>query len=230
VRDAAGIALLPLMPDPVSGRVDKTLEKPAKKRSPGAGDNEAVFHVSKASLGDLEDDTLLCVLRHLPPHHRAIARLACRRLNMLVGPVSSQRLPLKPLLNERPLPCACVWEAVLMLDTRINLHQQSRIAAAVAASGELELLLLLKLRGCKWNTETCSQAAGGGHLEVLQWARANGCNWNSDTCAYAAAGGHLEVLQWARANGCDWDSRTCGRAAAGGHLEVFQWARANGCD
>ncbi len=43
--------------------------------------------------------------------------------------------------------------------------------------------------------------AKNGHLEILKWARANGCKWNEDTCSNAATGGHLEVLKWARANG-----------------------------
>jgi hypothetical protein len=189
VRDADETALLPLVPDPVSGRVDHAL----------AGDNGAVFHVSETSLNVLDDGALLCVLRQLRPHHRAIARLACRGLNALVGPVASQRLPLWPLLQQQPLPWGCVWEAFLMLDTTHN--QQKIIAAAVAASSELEHLQLLRQHCCTWNTETCSDAAGGGHLEVLQWAWANGCDWDGKPCARAARGGNLEVLQWAR---CDF--------------------------
>jgi hypothetical protein len=42
------------------------------------------------SLNNLDDDTLLCMLRLLPPHHRAIARLAGRCLNAFVGPVANQ--------------------------------------------------------------------------------------------------------------------------------------------
>jgi hypothetical protein len=118
------------------------------------------------SLGDLDDDFLLYVLRVLQPHHRAIVRLVCRRLNALVGPVADRRLPLKPLLCERPLPWGCVWEASLMM-LDISHSKQCRIAAAVAASGELEHLQLLWQHGFGWDAETCSQAAGGGHLAML---------------------------------------------------------------
>jgi hypothetical protein len=83
------------------------------------------------------------VLRLLPPHHRAIARLACRRLNALVGPFASQRLPLKPLLYTQPLPWGSVWVAFLML--RTSKEQQSRIAEAVAVPG---ILQLLRQHGC----------------------------------------------------------------------------------
>jgi hypothetical protein len=106
------------------------------------------------SFNDLNDDTLLCMLRLLSSHHRAIARLACRRLNSLVGPVTSPRLPLKPLLHERPLPWGCVWEAFLVLHT--SNKQQGRAAAAVAVSGDLEHLQLLRQHDCSWNAETRS--------------------------------------------------------------------------
>jgi hypothetical protein len=95
------------------------------------------------SRNDLDDDTLLCVLRLLAPHHQAIARLACRWLKALVGPVAGQRLPLKLLLDIRSLPWGSMWEAFLLLHARDE--QQNGVAAAVAASGQQ-------------NTCSCSEA------------------------------------------------------------------------
>ena len=112
------------------------------------------------------------------------------------------------------------------------------LCSATAKAGSLDLLQLLRQRGCPWKaSDICRSAAAGGHLEVLQWARAtrpwyqgvHGRGWDAYTCACAAENGHLEVLQWARASGCDWYADTCAYAAQQGHLEVLQWARANGC-
>jgi F-box domain len=57
------------------------------KRSASAGVGAAAIPAQQPSLNDLDDDMLLHVLRLLPPHHRAIARLVCRHLSALVGPV-----------------------------------------------------------------------------------------------------------------------------------------------
>jgi hypothetical protein len=162
------------------------------------GNNATAPHVTVTFLNDLDDGTLLCVLRLLPPLHRAIARLTCHRLNAMVGPVASQRLPLEPLLHTRPLPWGCVWEAFPML--RTSNEQQGRIAAAVTASGELEHLQPLWQHGCSWNADTCLRAedmricsaqrppggaaVGAGQLIAL-------------SCTLAEMDGHLEVLQWA---------------------------------
>ena len=75
-----------------------------------------------------------------------------------------------------------------------------RLCSATAEAGNLELLQLLRQRGCPWTaSDICCKAAAGGHLEVLHWARINGCDWNEETCTRAAENGHLEVLQWTRA-------------------------------
>lgn len=101
--------------------------------------------------------------------------------------------------------------------------------AAIASAGNLELLKLVRAKGCPWDTWTCVAAAKNGHLQLLQWLRAQGCPWDRWTCTYAAESGHLVLLQWARENGCPWESDTCTQAAVMGELAVLQWAHAHGC-
>src|SRR5579872_7342747 len=55
--------------------------------------------------------------------------------------------------------------------------------------------------------------ASEGLLEVLKWGRLNNCKWDYDTCTNAAKNGHFEVLKWARSNGYPWNSQTCMYAA-----------------
>jgi hypothetical protein len=83
---AAGDAQHPDRCEIVGGREDNALAFKAAIRSSGAVDNDAVFQVSETSLHDLDDDVLLCVLRQLLPHDRAMPRLAYHHLNALVGP------------------------------------------------------------------------------------------------------------------------------------------------
>ena len=73
------------------------------------------------------------------------------------------------------------------------LSRRELLCQAAARSGQLEELKALRVNGCPWDKETCTDAAWTGHLEVLQWACANGCPWDEETCAYAAEGGNLEV-------------------------------------
>ena len=57
----------------------------------------------------------------------------------------------------------------------------------------------------QFDEELCSVTARAGSLDLLQLLRQRGCPWASSVCNSAAAGGHLPVLQWARANGYNLD-------------------------
>jgi hypothetical protein len=118
------------------------------KRSAGAGAVRQSFPTPQPSLNDLDDDTLLCVLRLLPRHHRAIMWLAYQHMNAQVEPVAGQRLPLEPLRDIQPLPWGCVWDAFLMLPT--SNKQQCRIAEAVAMYGSLDHLQVLRRHGVQF--------------------------------------------------------------------------------
>ena len=75
----------------------------------------------------------------------------------------------------------------------------------------------------------CSEMAEKGNLELLQVLRGKGCPWNERTCGLAAAKGHLECLKYLHENGCPWDEVTCSNAAKNGHLECLRYAHENGC-
>ncbi len=126
-----------------------------------------------------------------------------------------------------------------------------------AIGGNIDILQLVRLRGCEWDGKTCKYAAYYGHLHVIRYLIDNGCEldlgtcinaakmghlhilewwkeenilWDPEVCAAAASHGQLEIIIWLRENGCEWDCQTCVEAAANGHLNVLKWARENGCD
>ncbi len=55
------------------------------------------------------------------------------------------------------------------------LKRRERFCERMALNGNLELLQVLRGKGCPWNEWTCSDAAEYGHLECLKYAHENGC-------------------------------------------------------
>ena len=104
-----------------------------------------------------------------------------------------------------------------------------RTCSYAAKNGHLECLKYAHEKGCPWDEWTCSRAALRGHLECLKYAHENGCSWHKDTCRVAALNGHLECLKYAHKNGCPWNDSTCSSAARYGHLECLKYAHENGC-
>jgi hypothetical protein len=51
-------------------------------------------------------------------------------------------------------------------------------------------------RTCKWDKQTCEEAARYGHLNVLQWAHENGCPWTEKTFTKAAEGGSMDICKY----------------------------------
>ena len=49
-------------------------------------------------------------------------------------------------------------------------ERRERFCEQMARNGNVELLMVLRGKGCPWNKETCSGAACKGHLECLQYA------------------------------------------------------------
>ena len=88
-------------------------------------------------------------------------------------------------------------------------EEKERFCACMAFNGSLELLQFLHVKGCPWDSLTCSYAALNGHLECLKYARENGCRWDEKTCRDASKGGHVECLKYAHENGCPWNEKTC---------------------
>lgn len=98
-----------------------------------------------------------------------------------------------------------------------------------AKHGHLDMLRLLRARGCDWDAVTCAKAAAGGHLGCLVYLYERGCPWDARTSAYAALGGHLAVLKYAHERDCPWDAWTCAWAARNGHLACIEFAHTRGC-
>ena len=57
----------------------------------------------------------------------------------------------------------------------------------------------------------------------MKYAHENGCRWNEDTCTNAAKKGHFDCLQYAREHGCPWNDKTPSGAAYGGHMDCLQY-------
>ena len=81
-------------------------------------------------------------------------------------------------------------------------EEKERFCSKMAWNGNLELLEVLREKGCPWDDWTCSNAAQNGHLECLKYAHENGCPCDRWTCYYAAFNGHLECLKYLHENGC----------------------------
>jgi hypothetical protein len=128
-----------------------------------------------------------------------------------------------------------------------------------ARSGSISMLKWLKAqRWCKFDSDTCFEAARGGHLAALLHLRSTGCSWDVNHIAcYAANGGSIEVVEWLRQHGdvridantlawaagagqtamcehlrsigCDWGVYACSHAAECDRLDTLRWLRDSGC-
>lgn len=168
---------------------------------------------------DLHADTIIVILQYSGAP--VLLREVCKHWKELAnGDIQLRRMSVLHITSSIPLlkwgvSHGCCWN--------------SRICAAAAANGAMEVLRWAWDQGCEWDATTCTAAARRGDLEMLRWVRARGCPWNESTCSYAAAVGRLDMLAWARQNGCPWDSSTLEHARVNGHSHVVEWAKENGC-
>ena len=58
------------------------------------------------------------------------------------------------------------------------IERRERFCARMAENGNLELLEVLRGKGCPWDEFTCYTAAKNGHLECLKYAHEKGCPWD----------------------------------------------------
>ena len=54
-------------------------------------------------------------------------------------------------------------------------EKKERFCHKMALNGNVELLEVLRGKGCPWDDWTCTSAAINGHLECLQYLHENGC-------------------------------------------------------
>jgi len=73
-----------------------------------------------------------------------------------------------------------------------TLVSNSTCAITLWAVGHLKVLKWAREHGGTYRMfkYVCSNAAGGGHLEVLKWAHEQSCRWDEETCENAARGGY----------------------------------------
>ncbi|KAF8062686.1 aspartyl aminopeptidase [Scenedesmus sp. PABB004] len=218
-----------------------------------AGEALAGAEAAPSPLPELPEPLVLHVLSFLPPALRVwAAKLVCKaaRERFRGARRVSLRCP--------DLPLAAVQEA--WRAAGVDEEQQSRLAEARAACGDVAGLAWLRGAGCddlafvalgaaragqlavlEWARDegldlqlVCEGAAMGGQLCVLRWARAQTppLALGDLVCLFAAERGDLEMLRWARAQAepALWDERACVAAARKGHLAVLEWASGEGLD
>ena len=84
-----------------------------------------------------------------------------------------------------------------------------------------------ELSGETFMRPLCESAAYGGHIDMLQLLREKGCPWGKMVVVSAVEGGHLQAVQWLLRNGCPWKDRVLVRASKFGHLPIIEWALLN---
>ncbi|KAF8062687.1 Papln [Scenedesmus sp. PABB004] len=204
---------------PASKRLAGPTTRAQAAAAAAAGEALAGAEAAPSLWRDLPEPLVLHVLSFLPPALQAwAAKLVCKAARERFR--SAKRVSLR--CPDLPLAAAQeAWPAV-----QGDGRQQSRLARARAACGDVAGLAWLRGAGCDLRG-VCWQAAEHGQLAVLEWARGEGLElWS--VCTGAAVGGHLGVLHWARAQTppLPWGNVVCFWAAQRGDVEMLRWARA----
>ncbi|KXZ46218.1 hypothetical protein GPECTOR_46g287 [Gonium pectorale] len=108
------------------------------------------------------------------------------------------------------------------------------VATAAAGSGNLELLVWLRQRGCPWDAATFAAASEWGSQEMLEWMAAEGCPMGDKGEPYVRAGrtSDLATLRCLRRLGCPFSPTGATFTRAVGYgcgLPVLRWLHAQGC-
>ncbi len=138
-----------------------------------------------------------------------------------------------------------------------DVHENNNSCVHAVISGNIDMLIFVRLHGCQWDSEIFELAAKCNHLHMLKFLKKYGCKmgkntslfvakngniemmkWliennyviHDETCQTAAAYGHLDMLKLLRQHNYYWDIYTCLLAAKNGQLECLQWSIENGCD
>jgi hypothetical protein len=107
----------------------------------------------------------------------------------------------------------------------------SKVAAAAAGSGNLELLQWFAEQGCPVDEPaTAAATAGSGNVSMISWLLTQGATFDTAKVVTAAAAkGHLHTIKHLRALGCPWDMQAvCLKAASSGSLSMLTYMREQG--
>ncbi|GIL91394.1 hypothetical protein Vretimale_17780 [Volvox reticuliferus] len=113
-------------------------------------------------------------------------------------------------------------------------YDDCRVLNAAARSGNVELILWLREKGCAWNAATMASAALGGCEEAIELLASRGCLLSDNGRPYlaAACNGDLAVLRCLRRLGCPWGPEAAVFShcvAKGFPLSALQWLVSEGC-
>jgi hypothetical protein len=102
-----------------------------------------------------------------------------------------------------------------------------------ALKGRMSTVQLYLANGCPISnhSKVAAAAAESGNLELLQWFAEQGCPVDEPATAAAAAGsGHVSVVSWLLTKGASFDcAEAVTAAAANGHLHIIKHLRALCC-
>ena len=102
-------------------------------------------------------------------------------------------------------------------------YQDSNSCTAAAKTGNLELVLWTRERGCDWDESTAAAAAESGNLDVLRYVLENKCPYGSNLSIHVAKSGSIEGLKYIEELGLPIRSGCYGSAAEKGNLELLEW-------
>ncbi len=141
-------------------------------------------------------------------------------------------------------------------DNYVDYLENNNSCAHAVISGNIEMLIFVRLHGCQWDSNIFLLAARCNHLHMLKFLEKYGCeeddiatlfcaingniemmNWliendfeiNIECCQTAAYHGHLDMLKLLKNSDCYWDDYACQFSANNGQLECLEWLIDNGC-
>ncbi len=106
-----------------------------------------------------------------------------------------QQAPWDPELYKYAVMSNRVDSVQFLFNTGLALPNFSIINIA-AKEGNLEMIILLRDKGCKWHESTCKEAAKHGHLTILQYLHANGCPWDQYAHYEAVINNHQACIDF----------------------------------
>jgi hypothetical protein len=109
--------------------------------------------------------------------------------------------------------------------------RNSNSCAHAVISGNIEMLIFVRLHGCEWDGKIFELAAQYNHLHILKFLVKYGCEISDSTtiCTseYAAENGNIDMINWLIENHYTTSFDMCEIAAGYGHLDMLKFLTKN---
>lgn len=193
---------------------------------------------SGATISDLPEELLACIIGHLPcmdRRHGGAASVSRLWRRVALDPKAHPRTACgHDFYGDDPYMSAVKSFHVGCIEYGLQRGwlQTADACAEAVARGHFNLAMRFHRQyGCAWEaSKMMVDAARAGRLDVLkELCEAKVEVGGTSVCDAAAAGGHLSCLQYAHELGFGWDAKTTAAAAAGGHIECLDYLYRSGC-